>query len=169
MKKRFSTFDITKALGIPRERLKDWMNNGFIVPTEPAHGKGTKAGFTITDIYGVALFQDLIEKGLKREIAATFVKHFIKGENIEKTDHILFRYERRGGHIEIRSMTVETGPWAIDLETGAIGFHDRKGRVPFRPFDPRELRGEKIDYNHLHIVKFRKLRERVNQALVALP
>ena len=52
----FSTLDIVKALRIPRERLRDWMNNGFVVPTILSQGQGTKAVFTRGDIYLVALF-----------------------------------------------------------------------------------------------------------------
>jgi hypothetical protein len=66
----FTTFDIIKALGIPRERLQDWINRGFIKPTIPAEGKGTKAIFTRDDIYRIELFQKLIGMGLNRKTAS---------------------------------------------------------------------------------------------------
>ena len=73
MRDKFSTLDIVKALSIPRERLRDWMNNGFVVPTTRSEGQGTKAIFTRDDIYLVALFVDLRKNS----------KTFLKWEGIE--------------------------------------------------------------------------------------
>jgi hypothetical protein len=42
MRDGFSTLDIVKTLEIPRERLRSWMKEGFILPTAPAKGQGTK-------------------------------------------------------------------------------------------------------------------------------
>jgi len=77
MRDKFSTLDIVKALEIPRERLREWMNRGFIKPSEPARGQGTKAVFTRIDVYGVALFRHLLTKGFKREIASEYVQAVI--------------------------------------------------------------------------------------------
>ena len=74
MRNDFSTLDIVKALSIPRERLRDWMNNGFVVPTIKSEGQGTKAIFTRNDIYLVALFVDLLKKGFKRYRASDLIK-----------------------------------------------------------------------------------------------
>jgi hypothetical protein len=67
----FTTFDIIKALGIPRERLQDWINRDFIKPTIPAEGRGTKAIFTRSDVYKIMLFQKLIGMGFNRINAST--------------------------------------------------------------------------------------------------
>lgn len=74
MRDKFSTLDIVKALSIPRERLRDWMNNGFVVPTTRSEGQGTKAIFTRDDIYLVALFVDLRKKGFKRDGASDLIR-----------------------------------------------------------------------------------------------
>ena len=74
MRDKFSTLDIVKALGIPRERLRDWMNHGFVVPTTRSEGQGTKAVFTRDDIYLVALFVDLLKKGFKRDRASDLIR-----------------------------------------------------------------------------------------------
>ncbi len=74
MRDKFSTLDIVKALSIPRERLRDWMNNGFVVPTTKSEGQGTKAIFTRDDIYLVALFVDLLKKGFKRDRASDLIR-----------------------------------------------------------------------------------------------
>ena len=74
MRNKFSTLDLVKAFSIPRERLRDWMNNGFIVPTTKSKGQGTKAIFTRDDIYIVALFVDLLNKGFKRDKASDLIR-----------------------------------------------------------------------------------------------
>ena len=72
----FSTFDIVKKLKIPRERLKDWMSQGFIEPTTPAEGKGTKAIFTLLDVYCLMLFKQILTFGIDRKTAAEFITRF---------------------------------------------------------------------------------------------
>lgn len=74
MRDKFSTLDIVKALSIPRERLRDWMNNGFVTPTTRSEGQGTRAIFSRDDIYLVALFVDLLKKGFKRKRASDLIK-----------------------------------------------------------------------------------------------
>ncbi len=84
VRETFSTFDIVKCLGIPRERLKDWQNNMFIKPTIKARGKGTKAEFTRLDVYALALFKHLVEElHLKREEASKFTEGWKR--NISKS------------------------------------------------------------------------------------
>ena len=74
MRDKFSTLDIVKALSVHRERLRDWMNNGFVVPTIRSEGQGTKAVFTREDIYLVALFVDFLKKGFKRDRASDLIR-----------------------------------------------------------------------------------------------
>ena len=54
----FSTLDIVKARNIPRERLREWMTRGFIQPSQPAAGPGTRASFTRKDVYAVEFFRN---------------------------------------------------------------------------------------------------------------
>jgi DNA-binding transcriptional MerR regulator len=70
----YTTTDITKHLGIKRERLKIWMTNGYIRPSETASGPGTKNLFTVTDLYLLKLFTSLVERGFPREEAALRIK-----------------------------------------------------------------------------------------------
>lgn len=76
---KYRTLGICKALGIERERFRDWVKArpGFIKPTLPAMGQGTKAGFTLGDVYAIALFKRMTETGFKRELAADIVSHFM--------------------------------------------------------------------------------------------
>lgn len=74
MENVYSTCDVSKILGIPRERFRDWMVRGFITPSLPSTGKGTIAVFTDKDIVNIKRFLELINKGFKREAAAKIIK-----------------------------------------------------------------------------------------------
>ena len=73
----YRTLGICKALDIKRERLRDWIKAGHIKPTLPAHGQGTKAGFTLGDVYAIALFKRLTELGFKRDLSAEIIKNMV--------------------------------------------------------------------------------------------
>jgi hypothetical protein len=93
MRDEFSTLDICVALEIPRERLRGWMKEGYIEPTEPAQGQGTKAVFTRQDVYKIALFRLLIERGFKRIQASNHLGAMGEWVNVE---YILFMHWRLG-------------------------------------------------------------------------
>jgi hypothetical protein len=76
MRDEFSTLDIIKLLDIPRERLRSWMKEGFVQPTVPARGQGTRAIFSLHDLYGVSLFNDLLGAGFRREAAASHLRQY---------------------------------------------------------------------------------------------
>ena len=78
MRDKFSTLDIVKVLEIPRERLRSWMKEGFVQPTVPAQGQGTKAVFSRYDIYSISLFDNLLDAGFRREVAASHMREFAK-------------------------------------------------------------------------------------------
>jgi hypothetical protein len=62
MKYELSTFDIINGLGIERGRLREWMNERFIVPSiQKAEGVGTKALFDRIAIVALVLFKHLID------------------------------------------------------------------------------------------------------------
>jgi hypothetical protein len=110
----YSTLDIVKALNIPRERLRDWMTRGFIKPSLPSTGKGTIAIFTKEDIYGIAIFGKLLEKGFKREVASEYTD-IVVGRRLRDLNYILFKSLIRDGkrvvdieeHIGKSSLKVE--------------------------------------------------------------
>ena len=71
--KPFTTFDVEKILNIKRTRLQEWMNRGFIKPSQASAGQGTKALFTREDLYGIQLFSELLKFGLNRYVATRIV------------------------------------------------------------------------------------------------
>lgn len=98
MREQYSTLDICKAINITRERIRDWMNKGFIKPSiQEAKGQGTKALFSRNDIYLIILFFTLIRNGINRKKSSDIIQELgedRKSKNFEtlmKSDFLLFR------------------------------------------------------------------------------
>lgn len=69
----YSTIDLCKAFSIQRERLRDWMVKGYILPSLPSKGQGTIAIFNTHAAYRVAVFGNLLRIGFKRDAACTII------------------------------------------------------------------------------------------------
>ena len=83
----FSTFDLTKALKIPRSNLQLYIDKGFIRPSlGAASGKGTRNRFSLEDVYRIRLFQRLSEAGLSQKEAAELANDFDFGEVVSSFD-----------------------------------------------------------------------------------
>lgn len=159
MKQEFTTFDIIKRLNIPRERLREWMKRGFIEPTVLASGVGTKAIFTLQDVYKILLFKHLIEIGFMRETAADFIKHLDLVELLSG-DFIGFRVGK------------DKVPWA---NTNVVYFFMNKHQIlqmsdgmPAGLYNTRnkfKKFASEHEYDDLIIVNYRKIRQQVNTAL----
>jgi len=80
MERLYSIVDIVKKLGIPGERLRDWMKRCFVFKSDQeAEDQRTKAIFNRLDVYGIALFEYLVkERSFSREEAAKFSKLWIQ-------------------------------------------------------------------------------------------
>ena len=115
-KNTFSTFDVLKILSIDRERLREWMNRGFVIPTSPAVGQGTKALFTILDVFKIALFKKLIEAGINRKKASILVKTNPRLDSLEDVKNINFILviDKKEGATWINYL--EPGPWTIEKD-----------------------------------------------------
>jgi hypothetical protein len=77
---KFTTFDIREKLGLKIDRLKDWMQRGYIEPSiQRADGIGTKNIFSLFDLYLIKLFHHLVsERGFSRENAGTVIRDINK-------------------------------------------------------------------------------------------
>ena len=113
----YSTLDIVKALNIPRERLRDWMTRGFIKPSLPSTGKGTIAIFTKADVFGVALFGRLLEKGFKREVAAEYIEMVLSQKIYKALNFTLFKSVIRDGKrvVDIEEQ-IGKGPLKVEID-----------------------------------------------------
>lgn len=192
MRNEFSTFDIVKALGIPRERLKDWMNNGFVKPTIPATGQGTKAVFTRVDLYFTELFRDLLNRGFKRERAADFtrkISEILKSkkegpeEGAKRLAVIIFKYVL-GDNQAVSANLIEdpvTVQDSIDLRWGQSGIPDLQGVEELKELTAElKQRGEldkgvnedvfipSQNWTQLLVINFKTLRKSVDTALTVL-
>ncbi len=153
MRDEFSGGDIEMVLGIPTERLRQWMKMGYISPTIPAPGQGSKAIFNRTAMYGIALFAKLVDMGLKREQASEYVKRFISYEVMGQVGYIGFQSVIRNGQRVFISTPwwTEDSPMTIEIrEKMTLGI---KGG------------GQKKEWDHIDIINCIKLRKDVDTKL----
>ena len=152
----YSTLDIVKALNIPRERLRDWMTRGFIKPSLPSTGKGTIAIFTKADVFGVALFGKLLEKGFKREMAAEYIEMVVGQKLYGSLNFILFksviRDDKRVIDVEYQ---IGKGPLKVEI--------DKKGNAKVISGSFEDPIDE--EWEDIHILNVEKLRNEVDAAL----
>jgi DNA-binding transcriptional MerR regulator len=86
--KNFTITEAAAKFGIKIERLREWVNKGFIEPTFKTTGKGIKNLFTVHDIYRLFLFEKLIKFGITRESAKKLNKiHF---EDLNLDDYLFY-------------------------------------------------------------------------------
>jgi hypothetical protein len=164
-KETFTTFDIIKALGIPRERLQDWMNRGFVKPSIPATGKGTKAFFTLLDVYALALFQHLVEeRHFSREDAAKYSIGWLLEVNA------LFK---RGGSDKAKAnfssneliCVFATENKEKKLLFRPFSFHGKKDKYVETILKQLKLAVEGEIWDDIFVVNFKKIRDGVDAAL----
>jgi len=165
----FTTFDIIKALGIPRERLQDWINRDFIKPTIPAEGQGTKAIFTIADVYCIALFSDFLTVGFNRKTASTLSKNLRKYFEIDrKMGYLCIRISIKGG-----TRRAFTFSWSeekvglLNLKTGGPPVlpgaeFTKKGRAV------KKILRDSDEWGQMHLINIGLLRRKVDMALSGL-
>jgi len=157
MKNTFSTFEIIKVLGIPRERLREWLKRDFIKPTISADGQGTKAVFTRQDVYGIELFRQLLERGLARDKARIFVKFFHDKmkEDIARNTYLIIRQGKLKPARKFGPETQDTAFFAGDDEVIRldIGSTDIRGKI----YDD--------NWQFIHVMNLKFLRKQTDLAL----
>ena len=175
MRNQFSTLDVVKFLGVPRERLRDWMNNGFVVPTISSKGQGTKAVFTRDDIYLVALFVDLLKKGFKRNRASEFIgktsEILKKKGSIDLAYIIIYFLKNQNNTILAELIYDPVTRWdKIDLRWG--------GRIPavvnegntkhdlrlniFSNQETEQMQSTTHEWENIHVVNFKSIKKKVD-------
>ena len=162
-----STLDIVKILEIPRERLRSWMKEGFVQPTVPAEGQGTKAVFSRHDVYAVALFRDLLGAGFRREIAASHMGEFSKVFH-KSYELVLYRQTVLPGGCMMHCAPI--------IITGNNNFAVMSGEVSFTSdvHESREITeamksvNDISQWDNFFAVNMRKLKSRVDTQLLLL-
>ena len=160
----FSTFDIGKTLGIPRARLQGWMRLNFIQPSVIANGPDTRSVFTRLDVYAVALFQNLIYRGFRREIAAGHVEYFVKNNTVD-VDYLCFRYEVIGDG------TIAGCPFFLTKKVGK----SLKINLPTATPDNTQssivsshILGNNEDWDDFFCINIKRLKKKTDQLLLTL-
>ena len=78
--KTFTTTDIAERLNIKRERIKNWISEGFVRPSiKQGSGPGTKHVFSLWDLYMIKLFEYLLKRGFSRSEASNRMKMIFSG------------------------------------------------------------------------------------------
>jgi len=155
----YSTIDISKALNIPRERLRDWMVRGFIKPSLPSTSKGTIAIFIRTDVVCVALFMKLITKGFKREVAAEYVDLLIEKPGLTNSiNFIMLKSVVRNSDLKIESF-ISYGP-------GPLKLHIDKDRNVNTSIADRIIEAD--EWDDIQIINVVNIHKEVDAALAQL-
>jgi hypothetical protein len=75
----YSTFDVSRILGINQSRVRNWIVKDFILPSwHIAIARGDKNLLTYDDLCSVYLFQQLLSKGFRRAPIANIIKEIAK-------------------------------------------------------------------------------------------
>ena len=174
MQTEFTTSDIGKALGIPRERLKDWMNLGYVRPKIPAEGAGTKAIFSIQDLYKICLFQHLLNHGFRRDHASEIV-NFFEERVLPNDSYLIIRYNTMDEEGAVASRAAnpvsQESRAIIDLRTGIAVIQNDKDALrsawgaPIQAHDP-ENGGE--NWDHMVLINIKNIRSRVEKVVAKL-
>lgn len=114
---KYTTGHILRIFNMKMDKCRDWHNRGYIEPTVPSLGQGYKARYTIEDLYGIALFIKLTEKGYKRELAAEIVKSTrTKGVGpFSAAEFVLYQTVRKDGELEVKPTYLSGGDYAIHI------------------------------------------------------
>ena len=155
----YSTIDISKALKIPRERLRDWMVKGFITPSLPSTSKGTIAIFIRTDVLCVALLNKLINRGFKREMASEYVNILISAHPapIGTIKFLSLKTSIKDGEPKFDTVPhFGDAPFQLSI--------DSSGNFMAGPFGSMGV----DEWEDIHVINMIKLRQEVDKALADL-
>jgi len=151
----FSTLDIVRIFNIPRERLREWLNRGFIRPSvQGAKGQGTKAIFNRDDLYIIAMFRDLIENGLSR-LSASACAHQIKRKDLSAISYVVFTYIRYRNRVVINARTGKSYKEKRDAVTATVRFVKNQAEL-------KKVFGSKAPWDSILIVNLEKLKKEVD-------
>ena len=100
-------------LNVKRERLREWVNQGFTKPTVAAQGAGTKAEFSIMDVYRIAVFKRLVEAGVNRRRAALWVNTNPRLNDVKEVEELTYILVVEEKHEGKWFSYLGQGPWNI--------------------------------------------------------
>ena len=145
----FKASRVYEITGVKRNRLQVWMERGWITPSiEEASGHGTRNVFNRKDLYFIAMFKELVARGLPRKTIGAFFSS-IMGHYHQMSDSVIEGIEywffgRSGGQLRADAIFSDNidEPISIFLQENHVkgsGFYD-----------------------DLYFINFRKIREKVD-------
>lgn len=155
VEEKYTTKTIVKKLGIPLQRVRMWLIGEFVVASVPSEGQGKKAFFTREDLYQIVLFEKLLKKGLRRELASTYIKSLRDGVSILGAAPYLVLISR------------EADGDTIVESRSCLGFNPLKPIISPDYFMISEFESEenKSDWDDVLIINYAKLRKEVDVML----
>ena len=128
--RKYSKVDIVKRLGIPRERLRDWISRCFVFARDrEAGGQKTKAIFSRLDVYGIALFEYLVkERFFSLEKATKFTKLWFQTMSgvASKTRNSSIEQQKKFDLFNVLIFINISTPDGKELSCEPVGIYGRK-------------------------------------------
>ncbi|MBU1568151.1 MAG: MerR family transcriptional regulator [Proteobacteria bacterium] len=152
---KYTTKTIVEKLGIPLQRLRMWLMEDFVSASIPSEGQGKKAFFTREDLYHIVLFEKLLKKGLKRELAAAYIKSINGGTSIlDSVPYLVL-------------ITINTDEGNVVQSRNCLGFNPLQPIISPDNFMMSEFESdvEKTDWEDVLIINYVKLRKEVDKML----
>jgi hypothetical protein len=138
---RYSTMEVCEALGIKRERLREWVVRKFIRPLQPFSGQGVEGVFDESDVYAVAVFKNLVEnRRFSRDLAGKMMTRWVGAHHPGAIEYVGFVFEGK----KIIAVNYRDGEHLHEVLT----------KVP--------------DYDSIYIVNFRGLKKIVDEKLMEI-
>lgn len=149
----YTSNDVIKILPIKRERLRDWILKKFIVPSLPQKGQGQPFEFTRLEVYILALFHKMIERGLSRPAAMASIQMMV----------------------QTRDLTADTMPSSI-----SIRFSESGPNLSWIPLERKSPSGKSIidhftdeaeheeEWDDIVLINTRRLKEQVDKKIKEL-
>lgn len=128
-KEWFTTAQFSTVVENKQASTFDWINRGYVTPDDRP-GQGSKALFSIFNLYEGALFKKIIKVGIARDDASQFVNAFMAEEKARvnkgksPSSYIIFRITKANGKMEFKPILVEKGSWLLELGHGCLNRKD---------------------------------------------
>lgn len=141
--------------GLDTQRVRIWLNEGYVTASHKSEGQGKKAFFTVSDLYRVALFVKLLEKGFKRDLAGEYLQGLRErpAEFVDKVSYLFFITQKTGEESTVDEKSVMGFDVGVNLgpDYVAIGGGGKEGN--------------ECDWEDVLILNYAKIRGGVDELL----
>jgi len=167
----WSTIEITKILGIKRQRLRGWIDDtpGFFNPSiRPAKGPGQKAIYSEEDVYLFALFQHLIDVLHINRKTAVSIANIVRKSSAEKKEFSKEWYESvnyLAVFFNINNDLLEYLIGLPEIKQGKLLEISCESEVKYSSQCVEILNNNDSTWDDVIIVNFKKIRERIFEAM----